>query len=178
MLIAQQKKKENIAEYLIYMWQVEDIIRAFQLDMEQIRQFIIDKYEVDEDTKNAIYTWYNELIDMMRIEGVKEKGHLQINRNVLAQLEELSHELLQSRKELNYQQLFFKASQDLAEMGKKSNISLEKPIEIAFNFLYGVLTMRLKKQEISQATLDSQKRVQELIAALAYKFHHPPKDDE
>lgn len=178
MIIAQQKKKENIAEYLIYMWQVEDIIRAFQLDISQIQQYIIDKFEVDAETKSAIRTWYVELIDMMRIEGVKKTGHLQINKNVLAQLEELSHELLQSKKEIKYQQSFFKASQDLAEIGKKSNISLEKPIEIAFNFLYGVLTMRLKKQDITTPTLDSQKRIQEMISILAYKYHHPPKEDE
>ena len=28
MKIASQKRKENIAEYLLYMWQIEDIIRA------------------------------------------------------------------------------------------------------------------------------------------------------
>ena len=28
MIVARQKKKENIAEYLLYMWQIEDIIRA------------------------------------------------------------------------------------------------------------------------------------------------------
>ena len=30
MIIARQKKQENIAEYLLYMWQIEDIIRAFR----------------------------------------------------------------------------------------------------------------------------------------------------
>ena len=28
MIIAQKKRKENIAEYLLYMWQIEDLIRA------------------------------------------------------------------------------------------------------------------------------------------------------
>ena len=36
MIIALQKKKENIAEYLIYMWQVEDLLRACQLDESKI----------------------------------------------------------------------------------------------------------------------------------------------
>ena len=34
MIIASQKKKENIAEYLLYMWQIEDIIRAYGLDID------------------------------------------------------------------------------------------------------------------------------------------------
>ncbi len=38
MIIASQKKKENIAEYLLYMWQIEDIIRAYGLDIDQIQK--------------------------------------------------------------------------------------------------------------------------------------------
>ena len=39
MIIASQKKKENIAEYLLYMWQIEDIIRAYGLDIDQIQAY-------------------------------------------------------------------------------------------------------------------------------------------
>ena len=38
MYISQQLKKQNIAEYLLYMWQVEDLIRANNFDMEKIRE--------------------------------------------------------------------------------------------------------------------------------------------
>lgn len=38
MLIAQKLRKENIAEYLLYMWQVEDIIRANKLEIESIEK--------------------------------------------------------------------------------------------------------------------------------------------
>lgn len=177
MLIAQLKKKENIAEYLLYMWQVEDILRAFKLDIANIKEHIVDKYDFDLDTKEAITTWYAELIDMMRIEGVQEKGHLQINQNIMYQLEELNQTLLKTRSETKYQQRFFNASQDLFEMSKKSGIPQEKPVEVAFNFLYGILTIKLKKQEVSAPTLASQKRIQALISMLAHKFHNPPKTD-
>lgn len=177
MLIAQLKKKENIAEYLLYMWQVEDILRAFNLDITKIKEHIVDKYDLDTATKEAITTWYAELIDMMRIEGVRKKGHLQINLNVLYELEELSQALLKTRSEIKYQQRFLNASQDLFEMSKKSGIPEEKPMEIAFNILYGLLTMKLKKQTINESTLASQKRIQALISILAYKFHNPPKTE-
>lgn len=42
MIIASQKRKENIAEYLLYMWQIEDMIRANGLDMDKITANIID----------------------------------------------------------------------------------------------------------------------------------------
>ena len=47
MIIAEQKRKENIAEYLLYMYQVEDMIRANKLDLESIEQTLISKFEVD-----------------------------------------------------------------------------------------------------------------------------------
>ena len=41
MIVAKQKRKENIAEYLLYMWQVEDLIRANQFDIDSIRRNVI-----------------------------------------------------------------------------------------------------------------------------------------
>ena len=90
MLIARQKKKENIAEYLLYMWQVEDIIRACGGDMNLIRQRIIDGYQgLTDETRQEMTDWYENLCEMMRIEGVMEKGHLQINKNVIIELTDL-----------------------------------------------------------------------------------------
>lgn len=44
MFTASQKRKENIAEYLLYMWQIEDLIRANDLDMDKIKANVIDRY--------------------------------------------------------------------------------------------------------------------------------------
>lgn len=51
MIIASQKRKENIAEYLLYMWQIEDIIRAYKLDIDTIDEQIVSKYNVPDDKK-------------------------------------------------------------------------------------------------------------------------------
>ena len=47
MIIAQLKRKENIAEYLLYMWQIEDIIRANKLDIDLIEKNLISQYNID-----------------------------------------------------------------------------------------------------------------------------------
>ena len=94
MIIAQKKRKENIAEYLLYMWQVEDLIRAVGVTIEGVETHLLPRYQVDESTKAEIRTWYSELIDMMRSEGKTENGHLDINRIILMQLEELHRALL------------------------------------------------------------------------------------
>ena len=38
MFISQQRRKENVAEYLLYMWQIEDIIRANNFSIEEIEK--------------------------------------------------------------------------------------------------------------------------------------------
>ena len=45
MIVAQQKRKENMVEYLLYMWQVEDLIRANGLDIDKIRETLIKQYD-------------------------------------------------------------------------------------------------------------------------------------
>lgn len=75
MFIASQKKRENIAEYILYMWQIEDIIRAYKLDIDLICANIIDRYpSLSEAQRKDLTEWYESLIDMMRREGVAEKA--------------------------------------------------------------------------------------------------------
>ena len=83
MIVAREKRKENIAEYLLYMWQIEDLIRANRFEMESIRQHVIGRYDQPEAVKAEIERWYEELIDMMRSEGVMEKGHIQDRKSVV-----------------------------------------------------------------------------------------------
>ena len=69
MITASQKRKENIAEYLLYMWQIEDIIRANGLDIDKIKHNIIDKYpDLSDSQRREMTEWYESLIDMMRRE--------------------------------------------------------------------------------------------------------------
>ena len=119
MIIASQKRKENIAEYLLYMWQIEDIIRAYKLDIDTIDEQIVSKYNVPDDKKKEIREWYESLIDMMRREGVVESGHLQLNKNVIIDLTDLHLALLKSPKEPFYGATFFKTLPYIVELRAK-----------------------------------------------------------
>ena len=79
MFVASQKRKENIAEYLLYMWQIEDLIRANGLDIDKITQNIVDRFNLPGDQRKQMIEWYESLIDMMRREDVVAKGHHQLN---------------------------------------------------------------------------------------------------
>ena len=108
MYIASQKRKENIAEYLLYMWQIEDIIRANGLDLDKITVNIIDRYGLDDTQKKEMSEWYESLIDMMRRENVQKSGHLQLNKNIIIQLDDLHHALLKTQSLQNTRRNFIR----------------------------------------------------------------------
>ena len=94
MIIAQQTRKENIAEYLLYLWQVEDLLRACHLDIDTVDQAVIARYDVDDKTRHEIREWYESLIQMMEMENVRERGHIRVCHNVLIRLNDLHLQLL------------------------------------------------------------------------------------
>ena len=120
MIIARQKRKENIAEYLLYMWQVEDLIRANKFDMDSINRTVIAHYDQPEEVKKEIAQWYEELIEMMRSEGVMEKGHIQLNKNVIITLTDLHLRLLKSPKEMVYSAAYYKTLPYIVQLRAKS----------------------------------------------------------
>ena len=98
MYIAQELRKKNIAEYLLYMWQIEDTIRAFDCSLARIRREYIENFKYTDEQKDEETDWFGNLIRMMNQEGCREKGHLMINKVTMQQLEELHAQLLQSTK--------------------------------------------------------------------------------
>lgn len=171
MLIASQKKKENIAEYLLYMWQIEDLIRANHLDVDSIQRTIIDKFDQPDSVKAEMREWYESLIDMMRREGVTEKGHLQLNRNVILDLTDLHLRLLKSGKEPFYTASFYNALPYIVELRStlKEGEQLGE-IETCFSALYGVMLLRLQHKEISEGTLKAVQQIGKLLALLTQMY--------
>lgn len=171
MIIAQQKRKENIIEYLIYMWQVEDLIRACHLNMDEIESRIISQYDRPEEVKQEIRQWYQELIDMMRIEGVKEKGHIQINKNVMTELADLHLRLLKSPQETVYGSLYYKTLPAIVQLRSKSGGENMGEIETCLTAIYGYLMLKIQGKEISAETTEGIQQISNLLTFLAARFH-------
>jgi hypothetical protein len=170
MLIARQKRQENIAEYLLYMWQIEDIIRANKLNIDLIQQNIIDQFNLSSDVKTEMRTWYAELIEMMLRENVRESGHLQINRNVLAALADLHLQLLNDPQETSYAAHYYKTLPFIVELRKKSQSGGEPEIETCFTALYGFLLLRLQRKEISGETQAAISQIGSFVRLLAQRY--------
>ena len=83
MLIAREKRKSNVAEYILYMWQVEDMLRAMQMDIELVNRNVVSQFGGDDAARKEISDWYDNLIEMMRKEEVVKSGHVQVVKNMV-----------------------------------------------------------------------------------------------
>lgn len=175
MIIAQQKRKENIGEYILYMWQIEDTIRALDFDVQKIQTYLIDRFDVSNEKKQEIKEWYENLIAIMKQEAITERGHIQAVFNLIIDLNDIHKYLLKTPAEGKYQQLFRAAESDISSLREAQIASESNDIEICMNFLYGILLLRLKKDKISEDTNLTLERVSKLISLLASK--HKDIDD-
>lgn len=176
MIIASQKRKENIAEYLLYMWQIEDIIRANDLDIEKIEKNVIDHYQLTPQQHKEMVEWYESLIDMMRREEVTKKGHLQLNKNIIIQLVDLHEALLKDPRFPEYTAEFYRTLPFIVELRAKSGDDKPGEIEACFNALYGMLLMRLQGKKISADTNTAITQIAKFISLLARDFHLDEED--
>ncbi len=171
MLIAQQKRQENIAEYVLYMFQIEDIIRAYKLDINKIETEIISQYDNDYDTKRNIREWYQAIISMLKDNQLEMSGHIPLVRSVIDEMENLHLTLIKNKNKKEYHEAFAKAKPAIEELKMKTGKNAISDIEVCFNGLYGLLLLKIQKKEINPETEKAFGYISEFLALLADEFH-------
>jgi hypothetical protein len=178
MIVSREKKKKNIAEYVLYMWQIEDLIRAFHFDIDALEKDVFGEFSNKPELRAEFREWYGNLVQMMEMENIKEKGHLQITKNVVLDLNTLHVDLLKSPDEMEYRELYYKAAPNLYEFQKKIKNPHTNEVDMMFMGLYGLLMMRIKKSVISDETELAMKTFSDLMAVLAQKYHQREKKEQ
>lgn len=170
-------KKDNIAEYLLFMWQLEDLLRACSLDMDRVAQSLINPvYQTDEE-RLVVHDWYEGLLLMMKAEGVQEKGHLQINKNIVTDLTDFHLRLLRDPAQSDYIATYYKTLPHIVAFRAKSGQADVSEIETCFTALYGYLLLKLQHKEISVDTQSSVNQISKLMALLSEKYRTAEDSD-
>ena len=107
---------------------------------------------------------------MMLSEGVKESGHIQLNKNVIITLTDLHLRLLKSPKEMIYGAAYYKTLPYIVQLRAKSGGNDIPELETCFTAVYGYLMLRMQGKEISAETLDGIKQISSFLALLAEKY--------
>ena len=170
MIIAQEKRKSNIAEFILYMWQVEDTIRASNFNFSHIDKIVISKFKLPKETLDEIRSWYMNLITLMMDENIQEKGHMSFLNNLIRELNDLHLRLLQSAGEEKYREIYQQARENIRTFKQKSPETYSSEIEVCLTGLYGYLMLRLQQSEISPETKSAMTSFSNLLAALSTRF--------
>ena len=166
MFVAKELRKNSIAEYLLYMWQMEDLIRVYGCSLPVIKREYISKFDFTEEQKEEELDWIGNLIRMMNEEGKREYGHLQINEVLLKDVCDLHHRLLQSSKFPFYNAAYYKAFPFIVELRNKGDKDINE-IETCLDALYGIMMLRLQKKAISPETEKAIKEITPLVGLLS-----------
>lgn len=171
MLIARQKLNENIAEYVLYMYQVEDIIRSCNFDIERIMNQIVVPQLPDSVYHEQYRAWYAGLIRDMQSEKIQESGHRLELQEVLVELSYLHQSLLTVMTDEKYRAVVETATPFVEDFKAHSNLKEKNIVEICFHALYMKLLLRLQKKEISGETEEAFDAMRILIAYLSRAYH-------
>lgn len=145
-----KSKKDNIAEYILYLWQMEDYLRAFPEQAGATPEL-------------------HELNEMMHREGITESGHLQLAANALSELEELHVSLLD--EDAIYRAAIIRLRPSLNLLKAKTDRPTMSDIEACLVLLYQIMLLRLQKRDISAETASVQKQATQLLQFLSKAYH-------
>lgn len=177
MLPANQKLQENIAEYVIYMFQVEDIIRAYQLDIDRIMNEFVSPQIEDENLVSAYRNWYTGLIRDMKAQRIEKSGHLHEIKEILVELSYLHNVMMNQAGDHKYKQIYETALPNISELRERSNLKEKNDLEVAFHGLYMKLLLRLQRREISEETGKAFDTMSAMLAYLAGAYRKMKNGD-
>ena len=168
MLLAEQIRESNIAEYVLYMWQTEDLLRGFDFDIEKIEQTILN--DLPNNEKKATKQWYNQIIKDLKIQGKKVKGHSNSINEVIIELNYLHSTLINLMQDSNYSDIYKAALPHIENFRELSSEKEISDIQLCFNALYGKLILKLQGKSISEDSEDSFSHFRNVLGYLSVKY--------
>ena len=167
--IAQSKRKENIAEYILYLWQIEDLLRALQFSPEAIYSQFVAPRNLPEEQQNVLLMWYMDIVALLREEEKESSGHLNHTLHLIADLHNLHLQLMALPIGAQYRATVARLEPYLPTLktifGK--NIS---DTELCFRSLYAAMLYRIKGGGESAVT-DTLEYISPVIATLSLMYH-------
>jgi hypothetical protein len=169
MTIAEKKRSENIVEYLLFLWQMEDLARAAGFEEHALDDFILNSV-TDDTSFEAEKNWVKALMVSMKNERVQQKGHVSEVSEIMTELTLLHMQLLSVIDDKKYQAVYSKAQPALQDFIKKSQVNASNEVEAALTALYGWLLLRRQGTEISEATQEAMQLFGQFLGNLAAQY--------
>lgn len=162
MSTAATKRAAHIVEYVLYVWQMEDLVRALGFDAGAIRGVMAGGEEAD-------LVWMLELSRDMERQNLQESGHVDHVVETLTELALLHDLLIGPMADKGYVKAFETASAQLEVVAQKAGKSggVEHPVMTMMTALYGWLVLRLRKERVTAETESAMVAIRNMANALA-----------
>ncbi len=169
--IAQSKRRENIAEYILYLWQVEDLLRALQFSPEAIySQLIAPRTDLDNEQRQTFLMWYMDIANLLREESKEERGHLEHTLHLVADLHNLHLQLMKLPVGAQYRKYYTALQPSLPQLREAMGNPSISDTELSFRALYATMLYRIKGDTDRSAVGDTIEFISPVIACLAQMF--------
>ncbi|HIW65125.1 MAG TPA: DUF4924 family protein [Candidatus Alistipes intestinipullorum] len=166
--IAKAKRRENIAEYILYLWQLEDLMRALQFSPEAIFSTLIaPRKDIAEEQKHIFLLWYLDLANLLQQEGKEEKGHLEHTLHLIQDLHDLHLQLMKLPAGAHYRQTYARLEPELPRLRAVLGNPGMSDTELCFRALYAAMLYRIKGEGDKSAVTDTLEFISPVIAELA-----------
>lgn len=167
--VAERKKSHNLPEYIIYMYQMEDLIRAYGFSMEEMRQYVVVHYPVAEEEKEETLNWFGELAKQMKLEGIEDTGRLKSTQNIVDMLAKLHWELLKTDQE--YFVIYQKAKPHVIKLVMEAGDNPPShEIQVCINAIYGLLLAKLHGREIPEGLTEATESFGDVLSYLNWTY--------
>jgi hypothetical protein len=169
MSLAAKKLRENISEYIIFLWQMEDLLRAVNFSTEALDEFI-GSYTPDEVAFKSEKKWFVELAGNMRKDGVEQRGHVSEIHELIFELNYLHNTLLNIVRDASYLDTYRHAQPNIKEYLSRTDGKSTNDVEVCLTALYGLMVLRLRKEPISDETEQAMRTFSQLLAKLSHHY--------
>ena len=170
MIPAEVKKRENIAEYIVHMYQTEDLISNYEFNLDDILEFVIKHMSKDENELKELLLWYAGLIEQMKLENLPVPGRrLSSTQQYVDKLGQLHHSSLLNSNE--YKEIFKKAEEDISMQMKLAGGQITDPVQICLNAIYGKLIINLNGKKLPTEHELLVEKFGKVLAYLAKQYH-------
>ena len=171
MQTAAQKKVENIAEYVLYMYHVEDTIRKFLFNIPLLMEKYVKLQLPDASFLGQYENWYSSIAHELQQTGKETSGHISEVEEVITELIYLHNTLLSVVKDVKYIGLVEASLIYLEEFKSKSEMPNNHDVEILLHAMNMKLQLKVRKTEISQETEEAFDSMRIQLAYLTREFH-------
>lgn len=168
MNVAETKKRNNISEYIIHMYQTEDLIRAFDFDIDQIKEYVLKHIPGDEAQQAELTSWYSDLLEQMKKENLVEQGHLSFVQQYVQELSDLKDALL--KEDNDFIKTYENTKPHIKEMMDLSKGLITSDIQICLNGVYGLLLSRIQGRQVPEDIMDSLEKFGDVLSHLSFKY--------